>query len=141
MENKTTGLTREVLESVIEKTGYAQLVGAKLTNYEAGMAELIVPLRAELTQHHGFAHGALVAFLADSACAWTAASVVGDVVTSEYKLNLVAPAIGDHLIGRGSVVHTSRRQVITQANVYASKDGAEKLVATALATIARIGPK
>src|SRR3546814_17520952 len=91
-----------------------------------------------MTQHHGFAHGAIVGYMADTVCAWAAASMVGDVVTSEYKLNLLSPAVGERLTAVGSVVKAGSRQVVTRADVFAVKDGSEKIVATALATIARV---
>jgi len=130
------GMPREVLEQIIEVTPYAKSVGAKLIDYKEGEVSLEVPLKKELTQHHGFAHGAVVSFVADSANAWAAASVAGDVVTSEYKLNLLAPGVGDKLIGRGYVLKSSARQVVTRADVFAVKDGQEKFIATSLATIA-----
>ena len=132
------GLAREVLEAVIRKTPFAMLVGAKIAHYEPGRVELTVPISDSLKQHHGFAHGAVVGFVADSACAWAAASVAGDVVTSEYKLNLLAPAVGDAIIGRGQVIKDSARQVVCRADVFGVKEGAERLVATALATIAKV---
>ena len=130
------GLPRDVLEAVIAKTPFAQLVGATLTRYGGGEVELAVPLSPQITQHHGFAHGAIVGFMADSACAWAAASVAGDVVTAEYKLNLIAPATGSGLVGRGYVIKASGRQVICRADVFSvGANGSERMVATALATI------
>jgi acyl-coenzyme A thioesterase PaaI-like protein len=79
--------------------------------------------------------------VADNACAWAAASVVGDVVTSEYKLHLLAPAIGEKLIGRGRVLKASSRLAVASADVYAVKDGNERHVATMLASIMPVGGK
>lgn len=70
---------------------------------------------------------------------WAAASVADDVVTSEYKLNLLAPARGPALIGRGEVVKATSRQVVVRADVYSGKEGELAHVATALATVARVG--
>src|SRR3546814_14325157 len=81
-----------------------------------------------MTQHHGFAHGAIVGYMADTVCAWAAASMVGDVVTSEYKLNLLSPAVGERLTAVGSVVKAGSRQVVTRADVFAVKDGERKTV-------------
>jgi uncharacterized protein (TIGR00369 family) len=135
---QSEGVPRERLEHAIAKTPFAQLLGARLTQYDRGKVELVVPVSEKLLQHHGFVHGAVISFLADSACAWSAASLAGDVVTSEYKLNLLAPAQGETLIGRGEVIKASGRQVVSRADVYAVKNGTEHMVATALATIARL---
>ena len=131
-------LTREMMEQAIALSPYTNWIGTKLLNFEPGHVKIAITMRKEMTQHHGFAHGAIVGYMADTVCSWAAASVVGDVVTSEYKLNLLAPAIGEELTAVGEVIKAGGRQVVTRADVFAVKDGAEKIVATALATIARV---
>jgi uncharacterized protein (TIGR00369 family) len=135
--NVLTPLARVDLETIIQKTPFALMLGAKLEEYGDGRANLSVELQHDLTMHMGFAHGAVVGFMADSACAWAAASVVGNVVTSEYKLNLIAPGIGDRLRAEGHVLKAAGRNLVCMANVYALNQGKSTLVAVALATIAR----
>ncbi|MCW9035212.1 MAG: PaaI family thioesterase [Rhodospirillales bacterium] len=134
-------LTLETLRGHLKHSPFAVLLNAQVISCEDGKVELSVAMKKELTQHHGFAHGAIVGAIADNACAWAAASVVGDVVTSEYKVNLLAPAIGERLIGRGEVVRAGRRQVTCRSDVFAVNNGVEKIVATALATIAVVEQK
>jgi len=134
----TSGISREQLESALSHSAFANLLGAELLDFAPGKVSLQVHSRPELCQHHGFLHGAVVGFMIDSGCAWAAASLVGDVVTSEYKLNLLAPAIGEKLICRSEVLKVGQRQAVCRADVFAVKDGVEKLVATGLATIARV---
>lgn len=119
-------------------SGFSTLLAAKPTKWWAGEAELVIPLRPELLQHHGYAHGAVVGAAADNACAWAAASVAGDVVTSSYTLQLLAPAKGARLRAKGKVIRAGKRQVSAEAEVFAeSDDGAPpKLVAVALALVA-----
>lgn len=131
-------LSREMMEQAIALSPYTNWVGTRLLDFEPGHVKIAIAMRKEMTQHHGFAHGAIVGYMADTVCSWAAASVVGDVVTSEYKLNLLAPAIGEELTAVGEVIKAGGRQVVTRADVYAVKDGTEKIVATALATIARV---
>src|SRR5215471_14819970 len=134
------GVSRETIEAVIRSTPFASLLGASIVEFGSGKVTLMVPITDRLLQHHRFVHGAVIGFLADSACAWAAASLVGDVVTSEYKLNLMAPATGARLVGRGEVIKVNGRQVVCRADVFSEKNGAEKMVATALATIVRLSP-
>lgn len=130
----------ERLEAVIRATPFAALMGARVNTIGEGAVELEVDVQpAVMHQHHGFVHGAVVGFMADSACAWAAASVAGDVVTSEYKVNLLAPAVGERLVARGRVLKASSRSLATFAEVFAVKNGEEKLVAVALATVAKVG--
>jgi uncharacterized protein (TIGR00369 family) len=129
----------EALRTVIANTPFASLLGAKILAASPGTVDLAVDVRPEtMNQHHGFVHGAVLGFVADSACAWAAGSMAGDVVTSEYKLHFLAPAIGGRIIGRGRVIKASSRILVTQADIYCVKNGAEKLVAIALATIVKV---
>lgn len=125
------------LEAVIAGTPFASLLGAKVLAVSPGNVELAVDVRRDITQHHGFVHGAVLGFVADSACTWAAGSVVGDVVTLEYKLHFLSPAVGDRIVGRGRVIKASPRIVVAQGDIYSVKNGTEKLVAIALATIVK----
>lgn len=136
--NTSSGISRERLEQALAHSTFAQLLGAELLDFEPGRVSLQVHSRPDLCQHHGYMHGAVVGFMVDSGCAWAAASMVGDVVTSEYKLNLLAPALGEKLICRAEVLKAGQRQAVCRADVFAVKDNQEKLVATGLATIARV---
>src|SRR4051812_26132929 len=131
----------EIMREIIKKSPFNAFLDCEILACAKGFAELQVPIRPDLTQHHGFAHGAVVGCVADNACAWAAASVVGDVVTAEYKLNLLAPAIGDKLIGRGRVIKASSRLVTAASDVFAVKGGTERHVATMLATIMPVGKR
>ena len=51
--------------------------------------------------------------MVDSGCAWAAASLCGDVVTSDYKLNLLAPAIGERLVCRSEDLHDRRAKALS----------------------------
>ncbi|WP_343216670.1 PaaI family thioesterase [Deinococcus aestuarii] len=132
-------LTRDLLERAIETSEFTRFMGTRLTHFENGRVEIEIDLKPVLTQHHGYAHGAVIGYLADTVSAWAAASVAGDVVTSEYKLNLLAPAKGETLWARGEVLRAGRRQVVVRADVYARSGGEDTLVAAALATISPVG--
>lgn len=138
--NTTSQTLRQQLEQVIAMTPFARLMGATIREIGNGVAELEIEVKPELMhQHHGFVHGAIVGFMADSACAWAAASLAGDVVTAEYKLNLLAPAKGERLRAQGRVLKAGGRTLVVQADVFAVEQGQEKQVAVALASIARVG--
>lgn len=118
-------------------SGFFRTLAAEPTLWWKGEAELVIPLRPELLQHHGYAHGAIVGAAADNACAWAAA--VGDVVTSSYTIQFLAPAKGDRLRARGIVLKAGKRQVSCEAKVWCSEaGGAETLVAVALASISPV---
>lgn len=113
-------------------------IGARLTRVGAGEIEIRVPFRPELTQQHGFLHAGVVTSALDSACGYAAFSLMPEgagVLTLEFKTNLLAPARGQELIARGHVVRAGRTITVCQADASMVVDGAEKPVATMLATI------
>ncbi len=125
----------------VAKSGFSSWLDVEPIKVWRGESELLLELRPEMTQHHGFAHGAIVGLMADNACAWAGASVAGDVVTGGYTINFLRPAKGERLRSKGVVIKPGKRQVIVKADVW-SEDGDEQIhVATAQATIIPTGLK
>lgn len=113
-------------------------IGARLARVAPGEATIELPFRDDLTQQHGFVHAGIVAAIADSACGYAAFSLMpagAAVLSIEYKINLLAPAAGDALVARARVVRPGRTITACAADVVAVAAGAEKLVATMLATM------
>jgi uncharacterized protein (TIGR00369 family) len=122
--------------AAVQGSGFSRFAGVEPLKVWQGESELTLQLRPDLTQHHGFAHGAVIGMMADNACAWAAASVSGDVVTGSYTIHFLAPGKGERLRAKGQVVKAGRRQVIVRADVWGETEGAEPVhVATATATI------
>jgi len=114
------------------------LIQATLPVVEPGRTEIHLPHWTGVEQQHGFVHGGVVGMIADSAAGYAAMTLVSataSVLTVEYKMNLVAPADGEKLIARGKVVRPGRTLVVTQAEVFAVKDGKETLCALMQQTI------
>ena len=128
-------------ERGLEASAYTRGMGTRLKFFGPGVVEIELDLRPDLTQHHGQAHGAVLGYLADTVSAWAAASVAGDVVTAEYKINFLTAARGELLWARGEVLKAGRRQVIVRADVYARQGGQDTHVATALATVSPVGER
>ena len=117
------------------------LIRATLPLVEAGRTEIHVPHWEGIEQQHGFVHGGVVGMIADSAAGYAAMTVVpaeASVLTVEYKMNLVAPADGEKLIARGKVVRPGKTLIVTQAEVFAVKDGKESLCALMQQTIMNV---
>ncbi len=115
-----------------------ELIGAELTRVAPGLAEIELPYRADLCQQHGFFHAGITATIADSAggyAAFTLFPADSSVLTTEYKINLLAPAAGERLRAVGRVVKPGRLLTICDVEVFAAKDGAEKLCAKLLQTL------
>jgi uncharacterized protein (TIGR00369 family) len=110
------------------------LIGAALTVVEPGYVEVALPFRDDLTQQKGFVHGGILGMIADTACGYSAFSLMPagcSLVTVEYKMNILTPGRGS-LVAKGQVVKPGRTLTIARAEVYAD-DG--KHVATMLQTL------
>jgi uncharacterized protein (TIGR00369 family) len=128
------------LTASVSRSPLATLLDIRPTRCWNGEAELIIPIRPEITQNYGTVHGGVVGIAADDACCWAAASVVGDVVTANYSVHFLAPARGETLRGVGKVVRVGKRTATARAEIYADSADASVLVATALASIAILAP-
>jgi uncharacterized protein (TIGR00369 family) len=119
---------------------FSVLVGAELTSYSPGWVELTIPITPQLKQQHGFVHGGVISYAADNALTFVGGSVLGPaVVTSEYKINYLRPAMGTTLIARATVIYSSKTQVVCSCDVFVVSEGEGHLCAVAQGTISRIG--
>jgi len=128
----------ERVRASFERQNAMELIQATMPLIEHGRTEIHLPHWPGIEQQHGFVHGGVVGMIADSAAGYAAMTVVpasASVLTVEYKMNLVAPADGDTLIARGKVVRPGRTLIVTQAEVFAVKDGRETLCALMQQTI------
>jgi uncharacterized protein (TIGR00369 family) len=114
------------------------LIGAFISAIEPGHCEVTLPVTAKLTQQHGFVHGGITGMIADSAAGYAAFSLMppdSSPLTVEYKINMLNPAHGETLVARARVIKSGRTLMITQGDVFAVKDGVEKLCATMQQTL------
>jgi uncharacterized protein (TIGR00369 family) len=130
--------TRTRIRDSFAKQSAMALIHAEIPVIEEGRAEIEIPHWDGVLQQHGFVHGGVVGMIADSAAGYAAMTVVPEgtsVLTVEYKINMVAPANGDKIVARGSVLRAGRTLILTKADVYAVKDGTETLCAVMQQTI------
>ena len=121
-----------------DKQGFMAHIGAALDKVLPGAVDILLPYSDKVDQQHGYFHGGVIATIADVASGVAAQTLMEEgatVLTTEFKINFVAPATGQHLIARGRVIKPGRTLTVCQSDVYANKDGEEKLVATALLTM------
>jgi uncharacterized protein (TIGR00369 family) len=88
-----------------------RLIGARLSELRPGYCRIELPFRRDLAQQHGYIHAGIVSTIVDSAGGYAGFTLIpadSSVLTAEYKLNLLAPAVGERLIAQGEVVKTGR---------------------------------
>ena len=126
----------ELGKQVLASQPFSFLVGTELLHFSEGHAELKIPIRPELKQQHGFVHGGVINYAVDNALTFAGGSVLGpSVVTSEFKINYLRPAIGDFLVARATVIYSSKSQAVCRCDVFVSNEGKESLCATSQGTI------
>lgn len=129
-------------EARVRKTFAGQLalttLGITLAKIEPGMLELRMPYDTKFSQQNGFLHGGVVSAGLDTACglaSYTLMPAAADILTVEFKVNLLAPAKGQTFRFVGRVVKPGRTLVVAEGHAFASDDGREKLIATMSATM------
>ena len=116
------------------------LIGAELKLLSPGVVEVSFPFRKELTQQDGFIHAGIISTAADSACGYAALSGMpagSDVLSVEFKLNLLRPAAGERFVARAQVLRQGKTLTAVRADVFALSGVQEHLVAAMQATMIR----
>lgn len=134
--------TEKRLRASFARQGLMAHLGARLVTVGPGACAIACAPRPELSQQHGYVHAGVVAAIADSSAGYAAMSLTpegSEVLTVEFKLNLLAPAEGELLIARGSVLRPGRTLTVCEAAVFALRDGEEAQCAAALVTMMRRG--
>jgi uncharacterized protein (TIGR00369 family) len=120
------------------KQKFMKTLGAELTRVEPGEVELVLPTRPDLTQQHGYVHAGAVTSVVDSACGFAALSLMpprAAVLSVEFKMNLLAPAVGERLVAVGRVKKAGRTLMVCTGDVFAESEEGLKEVATMTATM------
>lgn len=129
----------EEINSSFAKQSVMNLIGAELTRVEAGLIEITLPYRADLTQQHGYLHAGIVTTMVDSACGYAAYSLMpagSEVLSVEFKMNMLRPARGKTFKARAEVIKPGRTLTVARGDVFGiDESGGQELVATMLATL------
>ncbi|HVP68679.1 MAG TPA: PaaI family thioesterase [Anaeromyxobacteraceae bacterium] len=113
-------------------------IGAAIEDVRPGGVDIRLPFRPELTQQHGFLHAGVVTAILDNACGYAALTLMpagAGVLSVEFKVNLLAPGEGEAVVARGRVPRAGRNIVVCAGDAFARGGGAERPVATMLATM------
>lgn len=118
-------------------------LGATLSQIQDGEIHIALPFSKHLTQQHGYVHAGAITSIVDSACGYAAltkASAGCEVVTAEFKVNLLRPAIGNRFLALGKVQSAGKLLTVCTGEVraYTSDNEAYKVVAIMQATFVNV---
>lgn len=132
---------RDRVQASFDKQGLMRTLGASILRIAPGEVEIALSPGPAVSQQHGFVHAGAVSAIADTAAGYAALSLMppgAGVLTTEFKINLLAPAVGERILARGRVVKAGRTLTLAQTEVFAEADGKERLVALLTATLMTI---
>lgn len=120
-------------------------LGARLVRVADGEVDIELPWSGAILQQHGFAHAGAIATIADSACGYACLTRMAEgsaVVSVEFKVNLLAPAIGERFVARARAVRVGRTLGVATAEVFAhGASGPDPCIALMQATMMRVEPR
>ncbi len=126
------------VRSSFARQGLMTTLGATLESVAPGVVQIALRPTPEISQQHGFIHAGAVSAIADSAAGYSALTLMpasAGVLTAEFKINLLAPAIGDRILAIGKVIKAGRTLTLAQSEVFAESGGKSRLIALLTATV------
>jgi uncharacterized protein (TIGR00369 family) len=129
---------RKVATETFDRQQAMQTLGISIARLEPGEVDLSMPYSAAFTQQNGFVHAGIITAGLDNACgiaAFTLMPAGSDILTVEFKTNLLAPAKGERFSFRAHVVKPGRTLTVCEARAFAETDGIESLIATMTGTL------
>ena len=118
-------------------------IGATLALVDAGEVQIALPFSKQLSQQHGYVHAGAITSIVDSACGYAAltrAPAGFEVVTAEFKINFLRPAMGDRFLAIGKVLNAGKLLTVCTGEVraYMGAGPEYKVVAIMQATIVNV---
>jgi uncharacterized protein (TIGR00369 family) len=129
---------RKIATDTFERQRAMRTLGISLARMEPGEVDLAMGYSPDFTQQNGFVHAGVITAGLDNACgiaAFTLMPADSDILTVEFKTNLLAPAKGERFAFRAVVVKPGRTLTVCEGRAYAVHDGVETLIATMTATM------
>ena len=129
---------RRVATVTFDRQRAMRALGISIARLEPGEVDLTMAYSSDFTQQNGFIHAGIITAGLDSACGIAAFTLMpegSDILTVEFKTNLLAPAKGERFVFRGVVVKPGRTLTVCDGRAYAEQDGSETLIATMTGTL------
>lgn len=134
---------QERIAASFNSQGLMATLGAQLVLVADGEVQIEMPFSEKLSQQHGYVHAGAITSIVDSACGYAALTKAPpecEVVTAEFKINLMRPAIGERFLAIGRVQSSGKLLTVCTGEVRAFSGTAYKVVAIIQATIVNVRP-
>lgn len=132
---------RQAVEAIFRDSSFVSGLGIRLADLGPGWCESELAVAERHLQQDGFVHAGVQATIADHTAGGAAGTLAGPgemVLTVEFKINLLRPAVGERLRCRAKVLKPGKTIVVAESEVFALRDGTEKMTAKATVTLALV---
>lgn len=132
---------REKARTIFARAAFVGDLGIRLQDAGPGWCESVLEVAPRHMQQDGYVHAGVQATIADHTAGGAAGTLAaeGDLVLSvEFKINFLRPALGERLLCRAAVLKQGKTLHVAESEVYAERDGNRKLVAKAMVTLALV---
>lgn len=132
---------REQVRGIFDMAPFVVDLGLVLTDLGPGWCDSVLEVAPRHLQQDGYVHAGVQATMADHTAGGAAGTLIRSdemVLTAEFKINLLRPAMGDRLRCRATVLKPGKTLIVAESEVYAAREGQEKLVAKATVTLAPV---
>ncbi|MEH6492334.1 PaaI family thioesterase [Halopseudomonas sp.] len=114
-------------------------LGIEATACGAGWVEAEMPILPRHLQQGGFVHAGVQSTLADHTAGAAAATLLDEgfsLLTIEFKVNLLRPALCDTLQCRAEVLKPGKQVCVVESEVFAINNGEKRLFSKTMVTLA-----
>jgi uncharacterized protein (TIGR00369 family) len=135
---------RAIAAATFDRQHAMQSLGISISRLEAGEVDLSMAYALAWTQQNGFVHAGIITAGLDTACGIAAFTLMPpgcDILTVEFKTNLLAPSRGERFAFRAHVVKPGRTLTVCEASAFAQAGGSETLIATMTGTLMALVPR
>ncbi|VWX62974.1 Phenylacetic acid degradation protein [Burkholderiales bacterium 8X] len=120
--NAPTDDIRSRIAASFDAQGLMATLGARLVLATEGEVQIELPFSPALSQQHGYVHAGAITSVVDSACGYAAltrAPTGIEVVTAEFKINFMRPALGTRFLAIGRVQSAGKLLTVCHGEVRA----------------------
>jgi uncharacterized protein (TIGR00369 family) len=140
LENSVVDLQKRISAS-FSAQGLMATLGAELVLVMPGEVQIALLPRPELSQQRGYIHAGALTSVLDSACGYAALTVAPlgmDVLTVEFKINFIRPAVADRFVAIGKIKKAGKTLTVCQGEVIGEQGSHRETIAVMQATIINI---
>lgn len=133
---------KTMLQAIFQQAPFIHDIGIQLRDCGPGWCETELTVQPRHMQQNQFIHAGVQATMADHTAGASAGTLVTAderVLTVEFKINLLRPAVGEMLFCRAQVLKPGKTLTISESEVFAVTPGERKLVSKATVTLAVVG--